>query len=69
MQAAENQLQGKLYKTIASFQQKLTDIAAILEAWVAFPEEGLDFASHEEMLTMLTAIIERMQHLLSTFHA
>ncbi|MCB1083438.1 MAG: tRNA uridine-5-carboxymethylaminomethyl(34) synthesis GTPase MnmE [Simkania sp.] len=68
MQAAENQLQGKLYKTIASFQQKLTDIAAILEAWVDFPEEGLEFASHEEMLTMLTAIIERMQHLLATFH-
>ena len=68
MQAAENQLQGRLYKTIASFQQKLTDIAAILEAWVDFPEEGLEFASHEEMLTMLTAIIEKMQHLLATFH-
>jgi tRNA modification GTPase len=68
MQAAENQLQGKLYKTITSFQQKLTDIAAILEAWVDFPEEGLEFASHEEILTMLTAIIEKMQHLLATFH-
>ncbi|WP_420421519.1 tRNA uridine-5-carboxymethylaminomethyl(34) synthesis GTPase MnmE [Simkania sp.] len=68
MQAAENQLQGKLFKTIAAFQEKLTDITAILEAWVDFPEEGLEFASHEEMLAMLTAIIEKMQHLLATFH-
>lgn len=68
MQAAENQLQGKLYQTIASFQNQLTDIAAILEAWVDFPEEGLEFASHDEMLSMLSSSIEKMEHLLSTFH-
>lgn len=68
MQAAENQLQGKLYQTITSFQNQLTDIAAILEAWVDFPEEGLEFASHDEMLSMLSSSIEKMEHLLSTFH-
>ena len=53
MQAAENQLQGKLHQKIARFQAQLIDIAAILEAWVDFPEEGLEFASKEELLSAL----------------
>jgi len=68
MQAAENQLQGKLHNTIAGFQKKLTDIAAILEAWVDFPEEGLEFASQEELLATLGTIREEMKQLLMTFH-
>lgn len=68
MQAAENQLQGKLHRVIASFQTELTDIAAILEAWVDFPEEGLEFASHEEMLESLSNILHAMQTLRDTFH-
>ena len=47
MEAAENQLQGKLHQIITHFQKKLTDIGAILEAWVDFPEEGLEFSTKE----------------------
>ncbi len=41
LHAAESQLRGALSKKIESFQKELVDIAAILEAWVDFPEEGL----------------------------
>ena len=59
MEAAESQLQGSLEKAIGHFQTKLTDIAAILEAWVDFPEEGLEFASHEELLSSLIEISKK----------
>lgn len=68
LDAAENQLQGSLSKKIAAFQLTLTTIAAILEAWVDFPEEGLEFASMEEICTDLTTISEEMQRLVDTFH-
>lgn len=66
--AAKNQLQGTLHKKIASFQKRLTDIAAILEAWVDFPEEGLEFASEEEMIQDLSDLISEMEQLHRTFH-
>ena len=68
MEAAESQLQGSLEKAIGHFQTKLTDIAAILEAWVDFPEEGLEFASHEELLSSLIEISKNMTALKETFH-
>lgn len=66
--AAERQLQGALSKKIISFQNELTQIAAILEAWVDFPEEGLEFASMEELSGQLEQICSKMQQLLDTFH-
>lgn len=68
LQAAENQLKGTLSKKIESFQKELTETAAILEAWVDFPEEGLEFASVEEMSATLDRVIHKMQLLLDTFH-
>ncbi len=65
---AEQQLQGALSKQVSAFQKELTDIAAILEAWVDFPEEGLEFASMEELLTQLSKIQERMAKLAASFH-
>ncbi|MBI2742791.1 MAG: tRNA uridine-5-carboxymethylaminomethyl(34) synthesis GTPase MnmE [Chlamydiales bacterium] len=65
---AEQQLQGALSKTISEFQRGLTDLAAILEAWVDFPEEGLEFASMEEVVEMLTQIREKMERLSQTFY-
>lgn len=67
LQAAENQLQGALSKSIVQFQKELTDIAAILEAWVDFPEEGLEFASFEEVIALLRTTQERMRALGETF--
>lgn len=66
--AAENQLQGSLSQKISLFQKELTDIAAILDAWVDFPDEGLEFASLEEIISSLEHIRNRMRLLESTFH-
>lgn len=65
--AAENQLQGALSKKIESFQKELVDIAAILEAWVDFPEEGLEFASFEEVIGSLQSTCKKMEALSQTF--
>lgn len=67
-QAAENHLEGKLYKKISTYQKELTEIAAILEAWVDFPEEGLEFASKEELCFQLETLIESMSALHGSFH-
>jgi tRNA modification GTPase len=67
LQMAEHQLQGRLSKEIAHFQKELVDIAAILEAWVDFPEEGLEFASVEEILLQLKVTHKKMEKLSATF--
>lgn len=68
LDAAEEQLQGKLSKKVGIFQKQLTHIAAILEAWVDFPEEGLEFATMEDLCIDLDAICQDMQKLVETFH-
>ncbi len=67
-QAAENQLEGRLEKKVSHFQAELADIAAILEAWIDFPEEGLEFASAAEILEKLHMILSEMKLLLETFY-
>lgn len=68
LNAAEMQLQGNLSRKISDFQSNLTLIAAILEAWVDFPEEGLEFASMEEISEQLAQICNQMATLCATFH-
>lgn len=67
LESAKKQLEGALSKKIALFQKELTDIAAILEAWVDFPEEGLEFATMEEIIASLSTTQEKMVHLAQTF--
>jgi tRNA modification GTPase len=68
LDAAENQLKGALSRKISEFQQALTGTAAILEAWVDFPEEGLEFATMDEVCDDLEKICQGMSQLASTFH-
>ncbi len=68
LHAAESQLNGALSKKIENFQKELVDIAAILEAWVDFPEEGLEFASFEEVIASLDSTRKKMESLSQTFH-
>ncbi|HEV8052774.1 MAG TPA: tRNA uridine-5-carboxymethylaminomethyl(34) synthesis GTPase MnmE [Parachlamydiaceae bacterium] len=68
LDAAEEQLQGKLSQKVGMFQSQLTHIAAILEAWVDFPEEGLEFATMEDLCADLSRISHEMQALVDTFH-
>ncbi len=65
---AEQQLQGRLSQQIAAFQNELVAIAAVLEAWVDFPEEDLEFASIEEVVEALSLLKNKMQNLCNTFH-
>ncbi len=68
LDAAGNQLKGRLSEKISSFQKQLTQVAAIFEAWIDFPEEGLEFMSMEEVCSLLEGICQEMERLLSTFH-
>lgn len=68
LDAAGNQLKGRLSEKISSFQIQLTEMTAILEAWIDFPEEGLEFITMDELSSRLEMICQAMQQLLSTFH-
>jgi tRNA modification GTPase len=68
LDAAGDQLQGRLSERIRHFQKSLVDIAAMLEAWVDFPEEGIEFSSNEEVALALQKVILEMESLLSTYH-
>jgi len=67
LKSAEKQLQGALSEKIASFQKDLTETAAILEAWVDFPEDDLEFATTQEIINSLEAILYEMDNLKNTF--
>lgn len=68
LDAAEKQLKGDLSKKISTFQIDLTQTTAILEAWVDFPEEGLEFATMDEICDALEGICLQMEQLVATFH-
>ncbi|MCH9626300.1 MAG: tRNA modification GTPase MnmE [Chlamydiales bacterium] len=65
---AQTHLQGALSKKILLFQNQLIHIAAILEAWVDFPEEGIEFCSQQELIDDLRAVQQQIEELLSTYH-
>ncbi|QZA59368.1 tRNA modification GTPase MnmE [Candidatus Rhabdochlamydia porcellionis] len=67
LHAAEQQLQGQLSSRIFFFQKQLVDIAAMLEAWVDFPEEDLEFASIENVITQLENLRKQICYLAATF--
>ncbi len=66
--AASKHLEGGLFKKISSFQKELFRLAAIFEAWVDFPEEGIEFQSEEEVLADLNRLREGIERLVVTFH-
>lgn len=53
---AERHLAGALSKKITHLQDRLLLLAAILEAWVDFPEEGIEFATQEELVAQLKEV-------------
>lgn len=65
---AQKQLEGALSTRVRHFQKELTDLAAVLEAWVDFPEEDLEFTSMQEILQSLETICNQMKTLQKTFH-
>lgn len=67
LNAASQQLTGHLSKAVEALQSNLAHVAAILEAWVDFPEEGLEFASMDEVIEQLEATKVDMMRLKNTF--
>lgn len=68
LENAKRQLHGALSETIGAFQKQLTEIAAVLEAWVDFPEEDLAFATMDEIIAQIEAVVAKMKKLQATFH-
>ncbi|CRX38788.1 tRNA uridine-5-carboxymethylaminomethyl(34) synthesis GTPase MnmE [Estrella lausannensis] len=68
LNSAENQLQGRLSERVREFERELIRVYAILEAWVDFPDEGLEFAPMEEVINDLETIASAMDRLIATYH-
>lgn len=68
LNAAEQQLEGRLSGRVLEFQKDLTDVAAILEAWVDFPDEGLEFATMDEICGSIDSVKSEIEMLVQTFH-
>lgn len=59
MKTAKQQLLGKLKEEVLSLQKTLIDLISVLDAYVDYPEEGLDFMSKEEFKKQLTILIDQ----------
>jgi tRNA modification GTPase len=67
VKAAHQSLSGKLSQYLHGIMGRLFDLAGILEAWVDFPEEDLEFASFEEVATSLQQITQELADLRQTY--
>lgn len=65
---AEKQLEGRLSKLVLERQSRLTQIAAILEAWIDFPDEGLEFEPMEKVVLDLKGEVNFLNRLIQTYH-
>ena len=68
LQAAADQLGGRLSIVIKDLQKSICDVTAIIEAWVDYPEEGLEFATKDEIVDMIDVILAKGEKLRDTFH-
>ena len=68
LSASSEQLEGRLSKLVKGFQVRLTEISAILEAWVDFPDEGLEFEPMEKVIRDLKEQRDELNKLVKTFH-
>lgn len=67
MEAAGNQLQGKLGKRIAGFQERLIEVVAGLEAVLDFPDEVSGSDPYDGPTRSLRSLLEEMEALSATF--
>jgi tRNA modification GTPase len=66
LRAAALQLEGRLGSEILSLRDTVLEVVAHLEAWIDFPEEGIDPASGSLLLRKINTALERTEKLLST---
>ena len=67
LSCAQDQLEGRLSKKVRALQTTLTEMAAIFEAWVDFPEEDLEFAPFEEVAKTFKETIDELGKLIKSF--
>lgn len=65
---ASKQLEGALSAKIKEINEELLFLTALFEAWVDFPEEGLEFATFEEATEKLKNALKKIEALLATYH-
>jgi tRNA modification GTPase len=63
------QLGGALSKKLHALCEQLAHIAAVIEAWVDFPEEGLEFMEFSELERDLSQLIHEMRRLEGSYKA
>lgn len=68
LRIAEEQLEGRLSQTIRDLQRRATDLSALFEAWVDFPEEDLGFTSFDQAALDLDALTDDIERLVATYH-
>jgi tRNA modification GTPase len=66
MRAAAEQLQGRLGDEVSGIRADILETVAHLEAWIDFPEEGIDPATGTLLLEKISSCIARVERLLST---
>ena len=66
LRAAALQLEGRLGQEILTLRDAVLEVVAHIEAWIDFPEEGIDPATGRQLLTKIHAVLERTERLLST---
>ena len=66
LRAAALQLEGRLGSEILSLRDTVLEVVAHLEAWIDFPEEGIDPATGSLLLGKINTALERTEKLLST---
>ena len=66
MRAAAEQLQGRLGDEVSGIRADLLENVAHIEAWIDFPEEGIDPATGALLVEKISAGILRIENLLST---
>ena len=67
LKIAQDQLEGALSKRVEEWQNRLSDVAAIFEAWVDFPEEDLEFLPFDEVKGRLESVANEIKKLIDSF--
>lgn len=68
LKEASKQLGGSLSIYIKDLQKNFIDLLAIIEVHIDYPEEGLEPAAEEEVLSIIHATKEKIKNLTETFH-
>lgn len=61
------QLSGALSERVRNLQDKIIEMLAVLEAWVDFPEEGLEYQSFDEVIAVFKEAQDTCKKLINTY--